>query len=236
MSIGKKLLIAVIFLIFLSFLTTLFFSIVIFRSSYANLEKKTLDNNIERAVNGLSVTTNRLAADTADWAVRDDTYNFALNANDDYIRTNFIDRVFENKNLNLIVVLDKNGKLVHGKAYDLLNHQETAVPAEINRYIASGILTPNTDNSSGISGVVLLANTPLLVSSHAIMTGSSQGTSSGTLIFGVLMDAHLLTIFPKPPLRLSASGRKMNPQIPVDIGKARAALTAPAAQFYRDIK
>ena len=140
MSIGKKLLIAVIFLIFLSFLTTLFFSIVIFRSSYANLEKKTLDNNIERAVNGLSVTTNRLAADTADWAVRDDTYNFALNANDDYIRTNFI---------------------VHGKAYDLLSHQETAVPAEINRYIASGILTPNTDNSSGISGVVLLANTPL---------------------------------------------------------------------------
>jgi PAS domain S-box-containing protein len=235
MSIGKKLLIAVIFLIFLSFLTTLFFSIVIFRSSYANLEKKTLDNNIERAVNGLSVTTNRLAADTADWAVRDDTYNFALNANDDYIRTNFIDRVFENKNLNLIVVLDKNGKLVHGKAYDLLNHQETAVPAEINRYIASGILTPNTDNSSGISGVVLLANTPLLVSSHAIMTGSSQGTSSGTLIFGVLMDVAFVNNLSQTTVSSISIWQENNPQIPVDIGKARSVLTVPAANFTQTL-
>ena len=232
MSIGKKLLIAVIFLIFFSFLTTLCFSIVIFRSSYSNLEKKTLDNNIERVVNGLSVVTKRLAADTGDWAVRDDTYNFALNGNDDYIKKNFIDQIFENKNLNLIVILDKNGQIVHGKAYDLEKHQEIPIPQEIYRYISSATFAGHKDNSSGEStDVILLPDSPLLVSLHPILSSLSQGPSSGVLIFGVLMDSAFVNDLSQTTASSISLWQENDTRIPVDIMKARTALTAPAVNY-----
>jgi PAS domain S-box-containing protein len=231
MSIGKKLLIAVIVLILCAFLTTLFLSILIFRTSYSNLEKKTLENDIERAVNGLSVTTNRLAADTEDWADWDDTYAFAVNGNADYIKRNFMDQVFENKNLNLIIVLDKSGQVVHGKAYDLANHQETVIPQELYKQFSSGTFSGKPDNSSGVSGVVLLADNPLLVSAHPILTSLLQGPSNGTLIFGVLMDAHFINSLSATTATAISLWQENNTQIPGDISKARAALRAPGADY-----
>ena len=156
-SIGKKFLIAVTAMVIFALLTTLLFSLVIFRSSFLNLERQNLESNVKRVTNTLSASIDNLSMDTQDRATSDDTYHFAMDGNDDYIKNNFGDQVFERKKLNLIIVLDKDGKIVDGKAYDLNKHQEIEIPQESYSYVSAGIFANPSDTSPGTKGIILLS-------------------------------------------------------------------------------
>ena len=68
MSIGKKLLFAVIAMVLLSLVVTLFCSSWIFRRQLFKIGKESLESDVTRAANALSVTINKLTIDTQDWA------------------------------------------------------------------------------------------------------------------------------------------------------------------------
>jgi hypothetical protein len=230
-SIGKKILIAMLSLVFFAILATMIFSVVIFRGSFLNLERENLDSNVKRATNALTVITNRLTADTQDWADWDDTYSFAINANNEYIQNNFQNQIFENKNINLMMVLDSSGKVIYGKAYDLNTHQEKPVPQEIYAYILSGKLPTYTGDASGDSGIILLTDTPLLISVQPILTSTLDGPSTGTLIFGILMDTTFITDLSQTTQTSINFWLENNPQMSADIKSAKDALTAGGTDF-----
>jgi PAS domain S-box-containing protein len=235
-SIGKKMLIAIISLVVVSVLATLLFSIVIFRSSFLNLENENLDSNIRRATFALTVTTNQLVTNSQDWAAWDDTYNFAqignsAYGNQDYVDNNFLDRIFEDKKLNLVVVVDSSGKTVYGKAYDLNQHQAIPIPQEVNSYISSGKLPKFTGAQAGASGIILLPGIPLLISAQPILTSVFQGPSTGTLIFGVFMDSSFVAQLSQSTQTTIDIWQENNTQIPSDYQKAKNALSAAGGNF-----
>ena len=240
MSIGKKMLLAVTVMILIAVLATLLFSVIIFRNSFLNLEKQNLDSNIDRATYALTVTTNQLTANTQDWADRDDTYDFAQIGNPDYgnqnyVDDNFPDQIFEDKNLNLVVVVDSSGNIVYGKTYNLSNHTDIPLPPEIDAYISSGKLPKfsgtTADDRDGASGIILLQSTPLLISAQPILTGMFRGPSTGTLIFGVFMDASFVAQLSQSTQTTIDIWQENNTQIPTDFQKAKTKLSAEGTNF-----
>jgi PAS domain S-box-containing protein len=235
-SIGKKILIAVTAMILTAVVATLFLSVFIFRNSFLNLEKQNLDSNIRRADNALIVTTNQLVANTQEWAAWDDTYHFAkigdpAYGNQDFIDNAFPNQIFEDKNLNLEVVVDSNGNIVYGKSYDLSSHTDIPIPQEIYAYISSGKLPKFNGNSSGASGIILLPDMPLLISAQPISTSLFQGPSTGTLIFGVFMDSSFINQLSQSTQTTIDIWQENNGQIPSDFQKAKNSIPAMGTNF-----
>ena len=236
MSIGKKILIIVTAMILTAVVATLFLSAIIFRDSFLNLEKQNLNSNIRRTENALTVTTNQLVANTQDWAAWDDTYYFAkigdpAYGNQDFVDNAFLDQIFEDKNLNVVVVVDSSGNIVYGKSYDLSSHTDIPLPQEIYTYISSGKLPKFNADSSGAAGIILLQGTPLLISAQPILTSMFQGPSTGTLIFGVFMDSSFINQLSQSTQTTIDIWQENNGQIPSDFQKAKNMIPASGTNF-----
>jgi PAS domain S-box-containing protein len=235
-SIGKKILIIVTAMILTAVVATLFLSAIIFRDSFLNLEKQNLNSNIRRTENALTVTTNQLVANTQDWAAWDDTYYFAkigdpAYGNQDFVDNAFLDQIFEDKNLNVVVVVDSSGNIVYGKSYDLSSHTDIPLPQEIYTYISSGKLPKFNADSSGAAGIILLQGTPLLISAQPILTSMFQGPSTGTLIFGVFMDSSFINQLSQSTQTTIDIWQENNGQIPSDFQKAKNMIPASGTNF-----
>jgi PAS domain S-box-containing protein len=177
-----------------------------------------------------------LVTNTQDWAAWDDTYNFAqignpAYRNQDYVDKNFLDQIFENKKLNLVVVVDSSGKTVYGKAYDLNTHTDLPIPQELYAFISSGKIPQYTDTSSGSSGIILLPGVPLLISAQPILTSVFNGPSTGTLIFGVFMDSSFVAQLSQSTQTTINIWQENNTQIPSDYQKAKNALSTTGGNF-----
>jgi len=96
MSLRKRFFITIVAISVGSFLVALIVAEVIFQDSFVTLENQQASENVQRAVNALSIETSDLNVATQDWANWDDTYYFATNDNQDHIDKNFMDSVFEN--------------------------------------------------------------------------------------------------------------------------------------------
>jgi PAS domain S-box-containing protein len=236
MSISKKILIAVISLVLTAVLATLVLSVVIFRSSFLNLENQNLDSNVKRAEYALTTTTNQLVANTQDWAAWNDTYYFAqignpAYGNQDYIANNFLDQIFEDKGLNLVAVVDNNGNIVYGKAFDLDTDTDIPIPQALYAYIASGKLPKFTGTQAGAAGIILLPDVPLLISAQPILTSMFQGPSTGTLIFGIFMDSSFVNELSQATQTSISIWQENNTQISPDFQRAKTMLPAVGADF-----
>ncbi len=150
-----------------------------------NVEKQDITNGMERVRDLVSYNVALINDTCADWAQWDDTYAFANDADEAYIKTNFIDGTFETLRMNFMLVLNSSGALVYGKGYDLALKHEDAVPAGLAPYLKEdGLL-----KQGGIAGIVLLDKTPVLVAAQPILTSAGEGPSRGTLIMGRYMSS-----------------------------------------------
>jgi len=121
----------------------------------------------------------------ADWAEWDDTYNFVLNRNMDYVESNLVDETFPTLNVNYIVYLDRNGEVVLAKGYDLEN--ETAMnPSQplIERFRE---LSARNDLDVK-KGFLRFDNSIYAFSARPILRSDETGPYAGTLIFARIVD------------------------------------------------
>lgn len=185
MSLSKKTLL----LLLIALSLTMFISAILFQSlfmqSYLDLEKHDilsdtarLQYTLEHEVESLSVLTN-------DWAAWDDSYDFMLDANPDFINSNLGQNTLENLDLNFMIYWntdlqvhffnykptdDKTGK----------NHQ-----VEIGKFFINhpGLIVSDSIEDQ-LTGIVLIQNQPYLIASMPILTSQDQGPARGRLIFG----------------------------------------------------
>ena len=235
MSLRKRFFITIVAISVGSFLVALIVAEVIFQDSFVTLENQQASENVQRAVNALSIETSDLNVATQDWANWDDTYYFATNDNQDHIDKNFMDSVFENGQINLILVLDKNKQIVHGKAYDLKKHQEIPIPQGLDAIISADIISGQGDTQSGTSGVILLPDGPFLISAYPILNSYMEGPSTGTLIFGKFIDSSIIDKFTETSYFPLSVWTANNAQIPNDFLKARDSLSGTGAIYVRPI-
>jgi len=178
------------------FLILLFGSRIILLRSYEDLEEKEAHANVERVVNALKAeleSINTLARDYAGW---DDSYRFVQNGNREFIHKNLDDPNFEQLEMNLIIYLDKEGKWVYARNFDLQKKLETTFPKSLRT-----ILTPNSPLLKKLTphhtceGILTLPEGSLLVSAVPILTSEFRGPVAGTLVMGRFLNTAALERF-----------------------------------------
>ncbi len=83
-----------------------------------------------------------------------------------------------------------SGQVVFGKAFDLLERKEVPVPEGIQRHLSpQGLLLHLRDKEGSLTGLLLLPEGPMLISSQPILTSERQGPNRGALIWGRYLNA-----------------------------------------------
>ena len=125
----------------------------------------------------------------SDWAAWDDTYVFVENGNQEYIQSNLVDTQLANLKVNLMLFVNSSGRIVFGTGFDLEARRKTPIPAALRpRLVASDRLFQHTQPTSSQSGVILLPEGPMLITSRPIVTSEGKGPMRGTLIIGRYLD------------------------------------------------
>ena len=194
MTINKKIIIILSIFFIGTIIVTFAISYLVIQREFLEIEKQTVSKNINRVINTLSNDIYELSYLNEDWSAWNDTYEFINNRDKDYIDSNLVDGTFTSLSLNLMMFVNSSGDIIHEKAFDLENEEEILVPEDIYEFISTnGILVNHSETESSITGVILLAENPILVASEPILTSNNEGPIRGTLIFGRYLDESVIS-------------------------------------------
>jgi diguanylate cyclase (GGDEF)-like protein len=127
----------------------------------------------------------KLEATARDWASWDNTYDFINDSNQQYINANLIDNSFENLGLNFMLFTDINGNIVFKKSYDLENARDVEIPQDLLDSFAPGSrLLKYEDSSAGNTGIIMLKDNPMLITSLPVLRSDGTGPYRGSMVWG----------------------------------------------------
>jgi PAS domain S-box-containing protein len=160
--------------------------------NFLNAEKQDVVDHLASINMAVNAELETLGTTCSDWAAWDDTYQYILDHNPAYVESNLGASTFSDLNVNLIIFLDKQGKIVFGK------DSEAASPQLLDKLPAaiSDLLPGSGDGGFAAgaekrSGIVYLSKTdkyPVLISAQHILTSAREGPARGWVIFGRKLD------------------------------------------------
>lgn len=163
--------------------------------SFAEIENKNTHQDVERALDALSMEMTGLRNTTGYWAVKDDTYAFINDANPKYIQTStanglLANETFSELRVNLVMFIGSYGQTVYDKAFDLHSRKEVPRPEGLLEQLSLYGFCPGClDKQSNYAGMILLSDGPMMIVSHPIMPANRSGPSRGRLVMGRYLDA-----------------------------------------------
>lgn len=126
----------------------------------------------------------------SDWAVWDDNYRFVQDGNPEFIRSNLSDTPLQNLRVNLMVLMQSTGEIRFGTGFDIANRQKVPIPATIQKHLVSNDrLVQHQPFDGNISGILMLPEGPMMISSRPILTSEAKGPIAGTMIVGRYLNA-----------------------------------------------
>jgi len=196
--------------------------------SYARLEERFVRTNVERAIGALETDLDALSATNHDWAAWDDTYEFVQTHSGDYIESNLNAASLSNIGVHLVAIADSEGQLLYAKALDAAMENQVDAPDDLKTHLAAGSLLLKHDGAqSVVSGILSLAQGPMLVSSRPVVTSAEEGPIQGTLVMGVYMDgAFVQEVAATTRLSLSLAPTASSQPAPLPAGEKQGALAA----------
>ena len=207
----------------------------VFMRSFQSLENTNTNQAVEQVTSVISDRINSLNTLNHDWAAWDDTYNFVQHPMDNmnYVQVNPTDTTFASAGLNYIFIVDNAGYLVYGKAFNLQENKQVPIPDNLVQELFNSTLLYHSTVDDSISGVILLPEGPLLVSSQPIITSQGQGPIMGTIIMAQYIDSAVTDTLSKTarlPVNVVAVDDK---NMPADYKIALSSISINAPVFIR---
>ncbi|MGA9087396.1 MAG: CHASE4 domain-containing protein, partial [Methanoregula sp.] len=158
-------------------------------ASYSNLEKSYVEKDLQQVLNKVQDDSDSLSSVASDWGPRDDTYNFVIGNQPDYISSNLIPETYENIRVNFIIITNRNGDIAYAGAYDTRTHTMVPVPGALLGQLDRENPLMNMSNPRGESeGILMLSGTPVLVASRPVVHADFSGNPQGVVIMGRYLD------------------------------------------------
>ncbi len=226
-----RLAINVITLIFLVFGTFYF----IISKSYLNIEKDQTIQNLQRASDGLDSLSTQLSSKLADWAFWDDTYDFVVTENKDYLESNLGNTSLATLTINGMVFVNNDKEIVFKKMIDLSDASEISSEALGEHVLAHESLLFHKDEKSLTQGVILLSGRPLFLSSRPILTSNATGPIQGTLIFVKYLDDKAVKLISDLTLLSVDIYSYDSLTLPEDVAKAKQEIASGITHFVNPL-
>ena len=190
---------------------------LIILNSFAGLEARIANQNVDRVLNALSSDIAALDRFAIDWAGWDDTYAFVESRDENYIQSNLMDETFNNIQLSVMLFVNASGEIVYGKAFDLSAQTDIPVPASLLQHISvDDPLLQHTDITAGLAGVLLAPEGLMVIDSRPILTSTRNGPSRGSLIVARFLDKREIERLSTITVLSLTMARFDDPQAPAD--------------------
>ena len=153
-------------------------------SSFRQLEIEQMKQNVDYALNALGQEYSAVSRTTNDYAYWDRTYDFMLDPEHrGDIGQEFQNASMEGLGLNLVVMLDLQGKIVYAKAYDSEKRQEMAVPTDfLKRLFSRTQLSPENIAMAPKDGLVDFPDGTYIVCVRPILNSQRAGAPQGVFL------------------------------------------------------
>ena len=194
MNLRTKLTIVSVLTYVLVFSGLLFYTNNLIMTEYLELESEDIIERAEIGLNTLELRVRELDYITREYASRDDTYYFIQNDMRHFINSLISTSSFIENEINFMIFLDELGEVRYSKAFDLSSLRNSEMDDALIEAITSHqILLDHTESQSGISGLISLADVPVMISSHPIVYSDEELPIIGTLICGRYVDSIEIT-------------------------------------------
>ncbi len=161
--------------------------------SFSDLEREDALDDIQRAEMGFAQMSTDLHVKTVDWASWDNSYKFMLDRNSAFINSNLVDSSIKAMQIDVISYIDLQGKLFCSKPVKRLAKIEAPSPADILAKVGvERILASQSSDSSGLHGLILLKECPMLFSVRPVFSTKGKGPCRGWVLFGRYFDSSAL--------------------------------------------
>jgi PAS domain S-box-containing protein len=170
--------------------TIYFISQIIFMKSFETVEKNDTQQETERTAKELNNLVQNLNTVAHDWATSNDTYSYVSDpaGNANYVRDNIRDSTFTGTDLNFIFLLDNTGDVLFSRGFNLNSDQDMPIPEVLSKDISSATLSRQLPSTEGVSGLLLIPEGVLMISSQPVIGVNSQGQIAGTVIMARYLD------------------------------------------------
>ena len=152
-------------------------------------ETELIERQTQLAKNILQRDLNNMDRMLIEWSTWDETRQFALTQNSDYLDRNLTDAGLANLDIDIIMVLDGNNNELFSKYYDQDQMAVLPLPfslADLGRAYPE-MINPNS-LATPFKGLAVIKNLPMLIAARPILDSQGQGAASGRLIFIKLLD------------------------------------------------
>ena len=156
---------------------------------FSGLEKEMVIDHMDRARAVFDEQSAVMVRTVGDWSNWDDTWHFVEDANPEYREANLDDESLETLGLDLMMFVNRSGRLVFGKAIGAVAGEGDSYPERLRRTLLHRELSSFNDPSeSSRSGLLQLADGAMFVAASPILRNNREGPVRGTLIIGKWLD------------------------------------------------
>lgn len=145
--------------------------------TYTELEWREVDAASDRVQDALADRRDALGRSVSDYALWDDSYEFATGNYPGYIDDNFVPSAMANLGVDFMVVVDPVARTLRGRAADRHSGQAVPLPSELQSLLASDTAPRLCDPASGSGGgIISTSRGPVVFAARRIT--NTDGTKS----------------------------------------------------------
>jgi sensor domain CHASE-containing protein len=201
---------------------------------FRDLENRTAQENVHRALNTLDSQAEALDISVMDWAYWDDTYQFAQDQNEDYREANLDYQSLFTLQINVMVFFDASGHVLESRAVDLTTGLDSQLPVGIEDAVNENrILLLLDGENRTFRGVLSLNDQLMLVAARPILTSERTGPPQGILLFGRFLDEAEIAYLAGTVYSPLVIKPYYDSQLPADFQIARSALNGTNSIYIR---
>ena len=156
----------------------------ILTSGFSAIESDRIRLNSERVQQAFEVEIENLNTKLSDWSSWDDVYEYIVDHNPEFEKSNLTDSTMENLNVQLITFIDAKGSVVKAKAHNLGAKGNSTVPPEISSKFTDpkGLFSALASGES-VKGFIMTKKGPIMIVSRPIYNSNGQGPARGVIVF-----------------------------------------------------
>ncbi len=161
----------------------------IIENKFSEIEEIEAKKDAERVILALKDQRATIESTVQDWSYWDSMYQFTLDRSEAFIAENFTPQPMNNLRINLIAVLDLDGKIIWGGAVDRRDPTKLLQNEIFMRQYAQLPYASFSQKDGEVSsGVVMTSDGPLQIAFAPILNSKKQGPKRGTLVMGQVFD------------------------------------------------
>ncbi|MBU0629613.1 MAG: hypothetical protein KKC80_01685 [Candidatus Margulisbacteria bacterium] len=189
MSIKNKVILTVVFaFFFFYFATDLVANKTVF-DRFTKLERDYALNDIGRILYIINDTYAQFGEIIKDWALWDDTYEFAASGSRAYVRSNLSLGTYQSLNLDFMLFCDNGGKPLYAMEVGADGKLKPLPAEKVNDLVKKFLCSPEESHKQGVS---LLPGGAFFVVSNQILRSDGSGPGRGTLVMGRSLGSDLI--------------------------------------------